>query len=158
MAHPFCMRTRRCLPAGATLHVASTVHMLLYFVCHKIISNNWSYTELLNQPTYVYVHFICQLQNLPSETLALGLHSTSFLLNMTGFWKIDRIVTLGQLHFLGPANSHTHTLSMHRCNTRLSCLICLSRVNFADHVKPRLRQWEPWRVLDGRYGSYIHPC
>ena len=70
----------------------------------------------------------------------------------------DRNVTLGQLHFLGPANSHTHTLSMHCCNTRLSCLVCFSRADFADHVKPRLRQWDPWRALDGRYGSDIHPC
>ena len=76
---------------------------------------------------------------------------------VTGFWKTDRNVTFGQLHFLGPANSHTHTLSMHCCNTRLSCLVCFSRVDFADHVKPRLRQWDPWRALDGRYGSDIHP-
>ena len=27
-----------------------------------------------------------------------------------------------------------------------------------DHVKSRLRQWDPWRALDGRYGSDIHPC
>ena len=77
---------------------------------------------------------------------------------MTGLWKTDRNVTLGQLRFLGPANSHTHTLSMHCCNTRLSCLVCFSRADFADHVKPRLRQWDPWRALDGKYGSDIHPC
>ena len=77
---------------------------------------------------------------------------------MTGFWKTDRNVTLGQLHFLGPANGHTHTLSMHCSNTRLSCLVCFSRVDFADRVKPQLRQWDPWRALDGRYGSDIHPC
>ena len=77
---------------------------------------------------------------------------------MTGFWKTDRNVTLGQLHFLRPANSHTYTLSMHCCNTRLSCLVCFPRADFADHVKPRLRQWDPWRALDGRYGSDIHPC
>ena len=58
----------------------------------------------------------------------------------------------------GPANSHTHTLSMHCCNTKLSCLVCFSRADFADHVKPRLRQWDPWRALDGRYGSDIYPC
>ena len=33
----------------------------------------------------------------------------------------------------------------------------LERV-FANHVKLLLRQWGPWRVLDGRYGSDIHPC
>ena len=77
---------------------------------------------------------------------------------VTGFWKTDQNVTLCQFHFIGPANSHTHTPSMHCCNTRFSCVVCFSRANFADHVKSRLRQWNPWRVLDGRYGSDIHPC
>ena len=39
---------------------------------------------------------------------------------VTGYWKIDHNVTLGQLHFIGPANSHTHALSMHCCITGLS--------------------------------------
>ena len=77
---------------------------------------------------------------------------------VTGFWKTDQNVPLGQLHLLDPANSHIHTLSMRCCNTRLSCLVCFSRADFADHVKSRLRQWDPWRALDGRYGSDIHPC
>ena len=96
-----------------------------------------------------------------SVTLFLALHGSTTMKKMiyvTGFWKTDRNVTLGQLHFLGPAISHTHTLSMHCCNTKLSCLVCFSRVDFADNVKPRLRQWDPWRALDGRYGSDIHPC
>ena len=29
---------------------------------------------------------------------------------------------------------------------------------FADHMKSRLRQWGPWRALDGRHGSDIHSC
>ena len=29
---------------------------------------------------------------------------------VTGYWKTDHNVTLGQLHFIGPANSHTHAL------------------------------------------------
>ena len=77
---------------------------------------------------------------------------------MTKFWKTNRNITLGQLHFIGPADSHTHTLSMHCCNTRLSCLVCFSRADFVNHVKSRLRQWDPWRALDGRYGSDIYPC
>ena len=36
---------------------------------------------------------------------------------VTGYWKTDHNVTLGQLHFIGPANSHTHALSMHCCIT-----------------------------------------
>ena len=39
---------------------------------------------------------------------------------VTGYWKTDHNVTLGQLHFIGPANSHTHALSMHCCFTGLS--------------------------------------
>ena len=77
---------------------------------------------------------------------------------MTGYWKTDHNVTLGQLHFIGPANSHTHALSMHCCITGLSWLVCFSRAGFADRVKSQLRQWDPWRALDGRYGSDIHPC
>ena len=34
-------------------------------------------------------------------------------LYVTGYWKTDHNVTLGQLHFIGLANSHTHALSMH---------------------------------------------
>ena len=72
--------------------------------------------------------------------------------------ETNQNVTLGQLHFLGPANSHTHTLSMRCYNTKLSCLVYFSRADFADHVKPRLRQWDPWRALEERYVSDIHPC
>ena len=41
-------------------------------------------------------------------------------INVTGYWKTDHNVTLGQLHFIGPANNHTHALSMHCCITGLS--------------------------------------
>ena len=34
----------------------------------------------------------------------------------------------------------------------------LYRAGFANYVKSQLRQWGPWRALDGRYGSNIHPC
>ena len=39
---------------------------------------------------------------------------------VTGYWKTGHNVTLGQLHFIGPANNHTHTLSMHCCINGLS--------------------------------------
>ena len=39
---------------------------------------------------------------------------------VTGYWKADHNVTFGQLHFIGPANSHTHALSMHHCIIGLS--------------------------------------
>ena len=77
---------------------------------------------------------------------------------MTGYWKTNHNVTLDQLHFIDPANSYTHAPSMHCCITGLSWLVCFSRADFADRVKSRLRQWDPWRALDGRYGSDIHPC
>ena len=68
-------------------------------------------------------------------------------------------VTLGQLHFVGhAANSHTHTLPMHCYIDGLSWLVCFNGAGFADHVKSWLRQWGPWRALNGRYGSNIHLC
>ena len=76
----------------------------------------------------MYVHIGIKIVSL---YVAIDIHVAYVI----GFWKTDRSVTLGQLHFLGPANSHTHTLSMHCCNTRLSCLVCFSRAHFADHVK-----------------------
>ena len=39
---------------------------------------------------------------------------------VTGYSKTDHNVTLGQLHFIGPANSHTHTLPIHCCINGLS--------------------------------------
>ena len=47
---------------------------------------------------------------------------------------------------------------MHCCITGLSWLVCFSRAGFADRVKSRLRQWDPWGALDERCGSDIHPC
>ena len=37
---------------------------------------------------------------------------------VTGIWKTDQIVTLGLLHFTGPANSYTHALPIHSAITR----------------------------------------
>ena len=56
-------------------------------------------------------------------------------------WITDHNV--GQLHFIGPANSHTHTLPVHCCINRLADWSAFSRAGFADHVKSRLRQWDP---------------
>ena len=39
---------------------------------------------------------------------------------VTGYSKTDHNVTLGQLQFIGPANSYTHTLSMYCCIKGLS--------------------------------------
>ena len=39
---------------------------------------------------------------------------------VTRYWKANHNVTLDQLHFIGPANDHTHTLPMHCCVNGLS--------------------------------------
>ena len=54
-------------------------------------------------------------------------------------------------------NSHTRTLPMYICINGLSWLVYFSGAGFADHMKSRLRQWGPWRALDRRCGSHIHP-
>ena len=76
---------------------------------------------------------------------------------VTGFWKTDWNVILGLFHFISPANSYTHTLSIHSAITRLSWLDCFSTVTFTGHVKSQLRQWGPWRALNRRHGSEIDP-
>ena len=39
---------------------------------------------------------------------------------VTGYWKTDHVHTFGRLLFIGPANSHTHTLPVHCCINGLS--------------------------------------
>ena len=39
---------------------------------------------------------------------------------VTEYWKTDHVRTFGQLLFIGPANSHTHTLPVHCCINGLS--------------------------------------
>ena len=51
-----------------------------------------------------------------------------------------------------------HYPSMHCFIDGLSWLVYFSGAGFANYVKSWLRQWGPWRALDGRYGSHIHPC
>ena len=73
-----------------------------------------------------------------------------------GFWKTSQIVTLGPFHFIGSVNGYTYTLCIHSAITGLDWLVCFSRASFANPVNSRLRQWDPWRVLQRRYGSEIH--
>ena len=47
-------------------------------------------------------------------------YTTSANTYVTGYWKTNQNVTLGQLHFIGPAKSHTHTLPVHCCINGLS--------------------------------------
>ena len=63
---------------------------------------------------------VCLLETF--NTLAIRQHLKCRVLqpNVTGYWKTDHNVTLGQLQFIGPANSHTHALPMHNCIIGLS--------------------------------------
>ena len=56
----------------------------------------------------------------------------NYYIYVTGFAKTDHNVTLGQLHFIGPANSRTRTVPMYCCIDGLSCF---SGAVFANHVK-----------------------
>ena len=76
---------------------------------------------------------------------------------MTGFWKINQIVTLGLFHFIGPANGYTCTPHIHSAITRLSGLVCFSRASFPNPVISWMRQWDPWRALHGRHGYESQP-
>ena len=58
----------------------------------------------------------------------------SIIIIVTGFWKTDRILTLGLFHFTGTANGYTCTLHIHSANTSLGGLICFSRASFANSV------------------------
>ena len=78
-------------------------------------------------------------------------------LYVTGFWKTDRIVTLGLFHFIGPANGYTCTLHIHSAVTRLDGLVCFSRASFANPINSWLRQSDPWGALHWRHGFEIHP-
>ena len=56
-----------------------------------------------------------------------------YIINCDWICKNRHNVTLGQLHFIGPAYSHTRTPPMHPC-IGLSWLICFSGGGFVDHV------------------------
>ena len=71
-----------------------------------------------------------------SQLISSYIHIISYNY-VTGFWKTDQIVTLGLLHFIGPAIilvNYTHTLPIHSAITRLDQLVCFSRARFYDHV------------------------
>ena len=59
---------------------------------------------------YIYV-FICT---------HMHIYNVYNYVYVTGFWKTDRIVTLGLFHFIGPANGYTHTLHIHTVIIRLA--------------------------------------
>ena len=54
---------------------------------------------------------------------------------VTGFWKTDRIVTLGLFHLIGPANGYTYTLHIHSAIIRLGWLVCFLYNDFCQSCK-----------------------
>ena len=61
----------------------------------------------------------------------------------TRYWKTDQNVTLGLFHFIGPADSHTHTYIHHPCTVALTGL--------ADWSFPELL-CQPCEVMAGTIG------
>ena len=114
--------------------------------------------NLFHQCTVSIVAMTPAMHNLLPICQSFSINCHNRVIYVIGYWKSDHNVTLGQLHFIGPANSHTHALSMYCCINGLNWLVCFSKAGFANRVKSQLRQWDPWRALDGRYGSDIHPC
>ena len=70
------------------------------------------YIEVRNKTNWL-VQF--HIRKSTSYTVVTYVHTVY----VTGYWKTDHNITLGQLHFIGPANSHTHALFMHCCITGL---------------------------------------
>ena len=58
---------------------------------------------------YAYAHISKYIEHSYNNKF----HVWNIIIYVTGYWKTDHNVTHGQLHFIGPANSHTHALSMH---------------------------------------------
>ena len=79
--------------------------------------------------------------------------------NVTGYWKTNHNVTLGQMRFIIATHIHVH----YPCTVVLPGLADWSFLELhgcANHVKSWLRQWGPWRELGGRnigvwYSPYV---
>ena len=84
------------------------------------------------------------------------------IVHVTGYWKLTKMSHLAYFILLAQLIARLLHYPVHCCINRLSWLVCFSRTGFANHVKSQLRQWGPWRELDGRYGmvyvSDTHPC
>ena len=65
--------------------------------------------------------------------------------NVTVFWKINRMDTNTEIHFLPVDESHTHALFRDTEHLRLDGQVCFYRRLFSDAVKPRgCLSWPPW--------------
>ena len=66
-------------------------------------------------------------------------------INVTVFWKTDRIDTNTEIHFLPVDESHTHALLRDTKHLRLDCQVCFYRRLFYDTVKPQgCLSWPLW--------------
>ena len=84
------------------------------YICHKTLTKSCMLSyKRSGSALSVLLYF--KLKDVLTEDFPLKFNTF-----VTGYWKTDHNVTLGQLHFIGPANSHTHALSMHRCIIGLS--------------------------------------
>ena len=53
-------------------------------------------------------------------TILLLCWNNTAMVIVTGYWKTNHNVTQDKVHFIVPANSHTHALPMHSVFARLS--------------------------------------
>ena len=74
----------------------------------------YSYLRIMYYVTKLFAYFFC----FQTETATVKKEGYK-VIYVTGFWKTDRIVTLGLFHFIGPANGYTHTLHIHTAIVRL---------------------------------------
>ena len=137
------LSTLAILPSNSHLQPQNCVNRYRFFL---LILIYFLHTPLHGLAFYSFIYPVC---------LFLSYLKHAFVY-VTGFWKTDRIVTLGLFHFIGPANGYTHTLHIHTAIIRLGWLVCFSRATFADPVNSWVGQWDPWRALHGRHGCEIH--
>ena len=81
-----------------------------------------------------YKHLLYTANKQFPEMLIESKLSLQHTLYVTGFCKINKIVTLGCFHFIGPANGYSCTLYIHGVINRLSLLVYFSRASFANAV------------------------
>ena len=95
----------------ARLHKA-ILPIVTYFHCNALKLGNIA---------ILYGHESCNdvVRNLHTTTKWQKAHKL-LILYVTGYWKTDQNVTLGLFHFIGPADSYTHTLPVPCCIDRPS--------------------------------------
>ena len=70
-----------------------------------------------NTTQYSYIATTYNIANYIQHNVNNNYTTTQYV---TEHWKTDHVHTFGQLLFIGPTNSHTHTLPVHCCINGLS--------------------------------------